>query len=672
MPEKEKLNESQRHQEPHRDPWGQLLLRGGDLLGQLNPDGRLQVAYGAWSDLGYNAESLTGTPLADLLPRDDRAWFHSELRRFAHNPFPVRITLLDSANRATVWTFSFYAEGSILFFRAQPAAQSQPLASHWEGCPHGVLHLDTNSRIIDWNRAAAVLFGNSAADQVTLNDLPYDLRQALSQPISDEPLYLPSRGHWIILEQWPTAQGRLVLLRDVTEGQSERVQRERWLADARQFFEHSGVLFYTMDPVSGEAMFTGSLESGEASYRGADDYAAFLGTVHPDDVEQLLSGHRALGVFENELLLSYRVKSGDNWIEVSDSVVALSAGPGIGIRLIGTLGRSFESHPMSETPTFDFLDALPQAAAIADRRGAIIAFNLEWHNCGFIDPELIQRAVQRPNTAQPFPIASAPNAQLIANRMPDGNALLILDPGFDQVQFLSKLTHASRLTMLGEMSATLAHEVANPLAAMRGHAELLTLNSDPEVISAGESILKMADRTARLLKRFRTLSRRPTEETTPTSLPEIIKTSLDILETQIHRGEIEVHLELGDSSETAQLHATSLEQVLVNIIGNAVHALSERGSQRKLSITLSETDALWSISVRNNGPSIPADIAERIFDPFFTTKPAGTGTGLGLAICRTLVEAEGGELLLRNGTVEGCEFIMNLPKNKKDRSQPAA
>lgn len=93
MPEKEKLNESQRHQEPHRDPWGQLLLRGGDLLGQLNPDGRLQVAYGAWSDLGYNAESLRGIPLADLLPRDDRAWFHSELRRFAYNPFPVRITL---------------------------------------------------------------------------------------------------------------------------------------------------------------------------------------------------------------------------------------------------------------------------------------------------------------------------------------------------------------------------------------------------------------------------------------------------------------------------------------------------------------------------------------------------------------------------------------------------
>ena len=140
------------------------------------------------------------------------------------------------------------------------------------------------------------------------------------------------------------------------------------------------------------------------------------------------------------------------------------------------------------------------------------------------------------------------------------------------------------------------------------------------------------------------MARRKPEAWTPVSVNQIIESALDVVGYGLRGADIAVDLDLAADLPPVSGDADQLNLVLMNLIVNAQHALQTRPPPRRLEIITRSHDGEVQIEVADNGPGIPADIAEHIFDPFFTTKPQGVGTGIGLSVCLGIVTAHRGEI----------------------------
>ncbi len=226
------------------------------------------------------------------------------------------------------------------------------------------------------------------------------------------------------------------------------------------------------------------------------------------------------------------------------------------------------------------------------------------------------------------------------------------------------LARASRLAAVGQMSAAVAHELNQPLAALgmfvsgarlyhqRGEAAEVLENLDE--IDALR--LRMASLTQEL-KRFA----RPGESRIETvDLRECLKTSAKLVRPRIEETGVALQLHITSADLLATTAPLRVEQVLVNLIRNAIDACQGEPEPRVEARAWSEgTTAM--IEVADNGAGIPEDLRERIFEPFFTTKPAAAGLGLGLAISARIVEDLGGGLSVREGRSGGACFVLSLP-----------
>ncbi len=228
------------------------------------------------------------------------------------------------------------------------------------------------------------------------------------------------------------------------------------------------------------------------------------------------------------------------------------------------------------------------------------------------------------------------------------------------------LVQSSRLSALGEMSASLAHEINNPLAIIDGKARMIkkslqSMSACPaDVIPGIERIESMADRIAKIIRGLRTMSRDgsgdPFEKV---KLQSILNDALDLSSAKMKTRGIEVEVEPFDSEIMLDCRATQIGQVLLNLLNNAGDAI-EKLSEKWVKVGIQLADARVVIAITDSGPGIPEEIRAKLMQPFFTTKAVGKGTGLGLSISRKIVEAHGGTFEI-DASAKNTRFVIKLP-----------
>jgi C4-dicarboxylate-specific signal transduction histidine kinase len=228
--------------------------------------------------------------------------------------------------------------------------------------------------------------------------------------------------------------------------------------------------------------------------------------------------------------------------------------------------------------------------------------------------------------------------------------------------------HAARVSMLGQLTASIAHEINQPLAAiaMNGEVGMRLLNHpEPdlaEVRELTECVVNDARRAAEVIARVRTMATGRPPEQTLLSLDEIIREALLFLRHEVESHGLMVTHQSDPAAPAVLGDRTQLQQVLVNLTVNAIQAMEQMGSARRTLVirtTLSDPCTLCC-TFEDSGPGIKPEHLDHLFDSFFTTKDAGMG--LGLAISRSIIEAHGGFLGVDNKSAfGGARFSFTLP-----------
>jgi len=226
-----------------------------------------------------------------------------------------------------------------------------------------------------------------------------------------------------------------------------------------------------------------------------------------------------------------------------------------------------------------------------------------------------------------------------------------------------ELVHAARMAALGQMSAALAHEINQPLTALRMQLASLRLLLDSgregEVREGLGHVEGLLERMAALTSHLKTFARKsPAGLQQHLALADVLEQALQLLSPRIRSEQVEVFRQV-PAEARVNGDAIRLEQVLINLLHNALDAMAER-PQRRLRILCERAGDVWQLSVADNGGGIPGEQLDQVFEPFFTTKPVGQGLGLGLAVSYGIVRDMGGTLEVSNDE-QGAVFTLTLP-----------
>ncbi|QXH71944.1 sensor histidine kinase [Pseudomonas atacamensis] len=225
------------------------------------------------------------------------------------------------------------------------------------------------------------------------------------------------------------------------------------------------------------------------------------------------------------------------------------------------------------------------------------------------------------------------------------------------------LVQSAKLAALGQMSAALAHEINQPLTAQRMQLATLRLLLEHGRVDDAYKALKLLDdmltRMAALTGHLKTFARKsPSGLRERLDLATVVDQSLQLLDARLRDEQVSLVLHLTRPA-WVRGDAIRLEQVLINLLRNALDAMQGKACKR-LEIRLEADEQLWRLSVSDNGGGIAEEHLGQVFDPFFTTKPVGDGLGLGLAVSFAIVHESGGRLSVENGD-HGAVFSLTLP-----------
>ncbi|MDT8367885.1 MAG: ATP-binding protein [Longimicrobiales bacterium] len=374
--------------------------------------------------------------------------------------------------------------------------------------------------------------------------------------------------------------------------------------------------------------------------------------------------------------------------------------------------------PLLRTPTESFLFIV---VLIAADLVVVAAFGRRILHGAFVRPveRMVEDAERIASGDYTHRIGAMPGAELEAIRQ-SVNALadrLVRDQvrlaenvrsldrtNAELVSTRDELIQTARLASIGTLASGIAHEVGNPLGALVGYVDVARMRAereggDPELLA---SIREEADRIDRIIRTLLQFARGNGEATAgPVRMHEVVERVLDLLESQGRLAGVEVRVPEHGPVPDISGHPQQVEQILVNLLLNALDALEEVEEPR-LEITLSceaggfirmprrrdddpsvvdythrrrvatdldvgGPDALHTssrvvvLTVEDNGPGVSPEHLDRLFDPFFTTKEPGKGTGLGLAICARLADGMGGRIHLEEASGGGACFVVRLP-----------
>ncbi|MGA9240584.1 MAG: ATP-binding protein, partial [Silvibacterium sp.] len=236
-------------------------------------------------------------------------------------------------------------------------------------------------------------------------------------------------------------------------------------------------------------------------------------------------------------------------------------------------------------------------------------------------------------------------------------------------QLEADLAHINRVSTMGEMAASLAHEIKQPISAATTNAQisLWLLERDQleiqELREAISAVMQSVERAADIIDHVRALSKKGTQDRVPVDLNRVIREIEPLLEYESRPSSVTITLNLSEHIPQVSGDRVQLQQVVMNLMLNAIEAMKDSGGE--LVVTSEQTDSgQVLISLSDTGVGLPDNKEDRIFEAFFSTKPQGTG--MGLAISRSIVESHGGRLWAKGNPERGATFYFELPPHESE------
>jgi len=242
-----------------------------------------------------------------------------------------------------------------------------------------------------------------------------------------------------------------------------------------------------------------------------------------------------------------------------------------------------------------------------------------------------------------------------------------------KIAALEQLRHSERLATLGRVASGVAHELGTPLNVVSGRAQLIASGD----LQAGDAesnariIERQAARMTRIIRQLLDYARRRPTKKTEESVAEIVRGIIEMLAPAAREKNVSLVLTEGTPLPAVRIDRSQIEQVLTNVLMNAIHAVSDRGS---VEVDISRRDGLRlpqrpaaparscaAVRIRDDGAGIGPDQIGQVFEPFYTTKGAGEGTGLGLSVAKEIVEEHGGWIEVESEVGKGASFTVFLP-----------
>jgi signal transduction histidine kinase len=231
-------------------------------------------------------------------------------------------------------------------------------------------------------------------------------------------------------------------------------------------------------------------------------------------------------------------------------------------------------------------------------------------------------------------------------------------------QAQADLAHATRVNTMGELTASLAHEIKQPIGAVVTNAQAclrLIDRNEPDLVEAREAALEMikdAKRAAEIIEHVRSLFRKSSSRQEIVDVNEVIREMVVMLQKEANRCSVRMSTDLADGFTSVMADRVQLQQALMNLMLNGIEAMRDATGELSIQSQLEE-DGEVLISVSDTGVGLPSENTAQIFNAFFTTK--SQGTGLGLAITRSIIESHGGRVWAASNPGPGATFQFTLP-----------
>ncbi|MBC16955.1 MAG: histidine kinase [Desulfovibrio sp.] len=230
-----------------------------------------------------------------------------------------------------------------------------------------------------------------------------------------------------------------------------------------------------------------------------------------------------------------------------------------------------------------------------------------------------------------------------------------------------QMFHTEKMATIGQLTASIAHEVNNPLGGvllcfnnlMKGRLDEDAHRQHVEVINSG------LERIRTIMRDLLDYSRQSSLNIQQTDVSDVVHKSLSLLELFSKKRDVDIQVDLPEPLPLIQMDGAKIQQVFVNLLVNAIHATPDGGT---ITISGQAVEDSFTFLISDTGTGIAPEIQDRIFDPFYTTKDVGQGTGLGLAIAKSLIERHGGKLELRSSDSSGSVFAISFPYSEEGDS----
>jgi PAS domain S-box-containing protein len=500
---------------------------------------------------------------------------------------------------------------------------------------------DMNDVITYWNHGAEELYG-WPREQAVGKHCHQLLRTRFPEPLEAITVQLLRAGRWegevghtrrdgtevVVASRWALQRdepGRPVEIMETNTDITERKRADAELRESerryRSIFQTAGVAIWEEDYSQVKAALD------DLRSQGVSDFGQYLAD-HPDFVRQAMAMVRI--------------------VDVNDATV----------RMLGA--RTKDELALDKV----FLPETEQAFA------AVVLAIAEGRTS--IESETVMRTMAGDRLAVLFTVtfpAEAAGLESVLVSIMDVTERNRAQEALHRAQ--EELAHVARVTTLGELSASIAHEVNQPLAAIltNGQAGLRWLGHDPpdldEVRGAVKRIVGDADRASEVIRRIRELSRKTAPQKARLDLNEVIKEVIPLVRREMATHRVALQLELAPALPPVLGDRVQLQQVLINLVINAIQAMAPvTGRPRTLVIRSRPHDAGQAlVEVQDSGVGIDAENLARLFGTFFTTKP--DGMGMGLSICRSIIDAHGGEVWVSCNDGPGITVRFTLPSSQE-------
>ncbi|MDG0792588.1 ATP-binding protein [Cohnella ginsengisoli] len=228
----------------------------------------------------------------------------------------------------------------------------------------------------------------------------------------------------------------------------------------------------------------------------------------------------------------------------------------------------------------------------------------------------------------------------------------------DTQRLKDELDKMERLSLVGQMAASITHEIRNPMAVIRGFVQLLNERSPSEQRSYFRIVMEELDRANAIINDFLSLAQNRIVEKETSSLQSVLKDMLPLIWADANLRGQSVELDLCEEQDVLELNGKEIKQLILNLARNGLEAMDEKGVLRIETRDLEDRVQLY---VSDTGNGIPPEKVERLFEPFYTTKEQGTG--LGLALCLSIAERHEGRIEVQSKVGEGTTFIVTFCKS---------